>query len=245
MIGIPSGAICCPPSMINMTTRCLWMREHLLTTTQYPPYARFSSSYTSRQIRMKYSIGLILSIVLAGCGTTSNIPSGSSISLDQSSSVLMLRVTPQYRIHLLRGKIEGNSWVRPTLDVPEVNITPGPDGYIFVKLNANRPGERLGVSLVFPEGKTYGPCRGSIGATFDLEPAAITYVGELSYEFDGRELQYRHDMDERGAKNFVERNLGERHPPLKLLPMVPMEVQTNFCDPKGPIYIPIYVPRAR
>ncbi|QTN26202.1 hypothetical protein HZ993_12685 [Rhodoferax sp. AJA081-3] len=198
---------------------------------------------------MKHLLAIVLSAVLLGCGTTSNVAPGTAISVDQSSSVLLLRVSPQYRIHLLRGKIEGNQWVRPHLDIPEVNIVPGSDGYIFVKLKNNAASEKLGVSLVFPEGKPYGPCEGSIGATFDLRPGAITYAGELVYTYDGKNLKYSHRFDEQDAKNYVENHLGKTHPPIEAAPMTPMKVKTSFCEPKAtayiPIYIPIYVPRGR
>lgn len=191
---------------------------------------------------MRCLIALTFLVLLVGCGTTSNIVPGSNIFSDQSSSFLLLRVDPQYRIHLLRGKVDGQYWVRPRLDIPEINIIPGPDGYIFVKLKTNASDERLGVSLIFPDGKPYAPCGGSVGATFDLRPSAITYVGELLYEFDGKRLYYRHQMDELDARNYLERNFGSRHSLVEVVPMVPMIVK-YFCQPWEATLVPIYLPR--
>ncbi|MCC7704697.1 hypothetical protein IGS59_20860 [Janthinobacterium sp. GW460P] len=196
-------------------------------------------------VKVKFISAVISLSALVGCGTSSNLKRDSEIHVDQSSSILLLKVSPQYRIHLLRGRIEEGVWVRPKLDVPEVNIIPESDGYIFVKLKINEENERLAVSLVFPGEKAYGPCEGSTGATFDLRANSITYVGELSYQFDGTTLKYQHKMDISDAQNYLISNYGTKLPKLEVVPMNPMTIKTTFCAPKGTVTIPIYIPRGR
>lgn len=186
---------------------------------------------------------LVLAIATAGCGTSSNIQPGERPDLSGESSMLFLGVTPAYRIHLLRGDAVNGIWERPAVDIPEVNITPE-NGYIFVKLKPTTKARRLGVSLIFPEGQAFGPCRDSIAPTFILKAGAVTYVGDLHYEFLGGQLRYHYSVDEEKAKAFLRRYYPQSEGSMTTIPMTPMKVQSNICDPKT-ITIPIYVPRMR
>lgn len=184
-------------------------------------------------------IGLIL--LLGGCGISSNVKPGEKLLLDEHSSVLFLGVTPAYRIHLLRGKVENNVWDRPTVDVPEINITPE-SGYIFVKVKPTTPEERLGVSLIFPDGQSYGPCQDSIAPIFMLKPGTISYVGNLHYSRSGSQLRYDYTVEEQKAVEFLRKNYPGTETAMTTTPMVPMKVNTTLCTPKS-ITIPIYIPR--
>jgi hypothetical protein len=184
----------------------------------------------------------VVVLSLFGCGA-SNIRSGSSLDLDDNSAFLLLGMTPEYRIHLLHGSIEGSVWVRPKLDVPEVNTFPE-NGYILVKVKPTTPTDRMSVSIVFPEkrGQGHGPCMNSIAPTFELEPGAITYVGHLEYLFDGQQLRYTSKIDEDAAKAFLKANYPGYAGAFHSRPMTQMKVNSHFCDPRT-ITIPIYIPR--
>ena len=130
---------------------------------------------------------------------------------------------------------------RPIVDTPEVNITPD-SGYIFVKVKPTTGEKRLGVSLVFPEGHIYGPCQDSIAPIFTLKPGTVSYVGDLRYFFNGKELSYDYIIDENKAKAFLRDNYPNFEAAMTTIPMEPMKVKSTLCDPKT-ITIPIYVPR--
>lgn len=188
-------------------------------------------------------LAVFLLLALGGCGISGNIKPGERPQLDEHSAVLFLGVTPAYRIHLLRGRVENDVWARPTVDVPEVNITPE-SGYIFVKVRPTTPEERLGVSLIFPQGRGYGPCQDSIAPIFALKPGTISYVGDLHYSFSDKRLRYDYTIEEDKAREFLRTNYPGTETAMTTVPMVPMKVKSTFCDPRT-ITIPVYVPRGR
>ena len=186
---------------------------------------------------------IILAIAAGGCGVSSNIKRGESPGLDNESAVLFLGVTPAYRVHLLRGDVANDVWERPTVDTPEVNITPE-SGYIFVKVKPTTDAKRLGVSLVFPEGRTFGPCQDSIAPIFTLKPGTISYVGDLQYTFSGGQLRYDYTVDEGKARAFLRANYPNSEVSMTTIPMTPMRVKSTLCDSRT-ITIPIYMPSSR
>lgn len=184
---------------------------------------------------------VVASLLLVGCGTRQNIRHGESLQLDNDSAVLFLGVDPGYRIHLLRGAVADNVWTRPSVDVPEVNLAPEA-GYIFVKVKPTTAEKRLGVSLLFPEGKAFGPCQDSIAPVFTVKAGTITYVGDLQYQFNSGKLRYDYVVDEEKARSFLKTNYPGLGSMMTTIPMVPMKVNSNFCDPKT-VTIPIYIRR--
>lgn len=186
-------------------------------------------------------LALFVTLALVGCGIRQNIRHGESLQLDNESAVLFLGVAPGYRIHLLRGTVTDDVWTRPAVDVPEVNLTPEA-GYIFVKVKPTTPDKRLGVSLIFPEGKPYGPCQGSTAPVFTVKAGTITYVGDLRYQFAAGQLRYDYTVDEEKARSFLKASYPGLGSAMTTIPMVPMKVNSSFCDPKT-VTIPIYIRR--
>ena len=179
---------------------------------------------------------------LSACGQ-STIRSGSSLQVDAQTSVLVLGMSPNYRIHLLRGQIADGTWVRPTLDVPEVNAFPDENGYIVVKLKPTTEAEKLGVSLVFPGGVPYGPCQGYQNPIFTLPPGTITYVGDLHYTFDGSTLHYSVSSDAKKARAYLASKY-QSNGPVEVRLMEVMKVRSGLCHQKTTT-IPIFIPAGR
>lgn len=186
---------------------------------------------------------LILALAAGGCGVSSNIKRGEGLGLDNESAVLFLGVTPAYRVHLLRGNVVNGVWERPTVDTPEVNII-AESGYIFVKVKPTTEAKRLGVSLVFPEGRMFGPCQDSIVPVFTLNPGTISYVGDLQYTYSGAQLRYDYTVDEDKARAFLRANYPNSEVAMTTIPMTPMKVKSTVCNPRT-ITIPIYMPGPR
>ncbi|WP_129775203.1 hypothetical protein [Peristeroidobacter soli] len=186
---------------------------------------------------------VLLLLTVSACGV-SNIKSDSSVRLRSDEAILLLGFRPESRIHLVRGPVHDNTWRRPRLDVPEVNAFPE-QGYVFVKVKATRPEERLGVSLIFPTTRTYfGPCRDSVSPTFEAKPGVVNYVGDLAYTMEDGTMRLQFAMDEQSAQQFVREN----HPRLGLQlttqPMTPMKADSHLCDPKSGTYtIYVSIPR--
>jgi hypothetical protein len=186
---------------------------------------------------------MVLAVSAAGCGIRSNIKPGDDLQLDTKSAVLLLGVTPAYRVHLLRGDVANGVWERPTVDTPEVNMAPE-SGYIFVKIEPTSDSKRLGISMIVPEPRRlFGPCQDSIAPTFTLKPGTINYVGDLQYTYTGGQLQYDYSVEEGKAKAFLRGHYPSLEGFMSTVPMVPMKVKSTFCDPRT-ITIPIYLPRS-
>ena len=72
--------------------------------------------------------------LLSACGVRQNLRPDEPVQLSGTEAILLMGMQPAgYRIHLLRGKVEEGHWVRPTVDVPEVNIE-AEAGFIMVKV---------------------------------------------------------------------------------------------------------------
>jgi hypothetical protein len=187
------------------------------------------------------ALALLAVCGLTGCGISSNLKSdGRAVRIAPNESVLLLGLDPNMRVHLLRGKSQYGFWNRPNIDVPEVNLFPE-QGFVTVKVPATAADELLGVSLVFPGGRAYGPCDGDKTPVFALKGGAVTYVGNLSYSTSGGSLSFSDKVDESAARAF----LGENHPALAAQmvtqPLKLMAVHSNLCS-QGTAYIPIYIP---
>lgn len=180
-----------------------------------------------------FKVAIILSITLfvSACGTTKNIQVGSSPELDADTGILVFGLSPNYRIHLTRGSTENNTWNRPHMDVPEINVNPE-KGYIVVKARRTGESQALGVSLIFPEGRTYGPCQGADSPTFVVMPGVVNYVGDLNYAFDNGELRFDYTVDEKKVRNFLDENYPKFTAKLVVQPMTIMKTNSNFCTPK-------------
>jgi hypothetical protein len=176
--------------------------------------------------KLGISVVLCAAVLLTACGTMRNIQKGSALEVDDNSAVMVLGVTPRIRIHLLRGAIEGDYWVMPNFDVPEVNLFPE-DGYIVVRSKPTTTTERFGVSSVFPGGGAYGPCRDSLGPTFVLRGGAVNYLGELRYSFDGAVVRHEHSVDEAKVRSFLNANYPGYSERLVIYPVTKMKVKSN------------------
>jgi hypothetical protein len=187
---------------------------------------------------------IVFAIAVAGCGIRSNIKPGESLRLDSETAVLLLGITPAYKVVLLRGEVANNVWERPIVDTPEINMVPE-SGYIFVKVKPTIETNRLGVSMVIPESRRlFGPCQDSIAPIFTLKPGTINYVGDLQYTYSGGQLRYDYTVNEDRAKAFLRANYPNLEASMTSVPMTPMKVKSTFCNP-GTLTVPIYLPRSR
>jgi len=192
----------------------------------------------------KYTIAyLVVLSFLAGCGTTSNLAPGSGFSADDGSAILVLGLNPRYRIHMLRGPIEDGMWVRPKVDVPEINLFPE-NGYIVVKVKPTTPSEPLSLSLVFPGKGSFGPCQDANGPVFFAKAGAVNYVGDLNYHFNGSELRFEHTLKEENVRKFLRASYPGYEERLVVHPVRHLKVKTSRCS-ENSVPIPVYIPSRR
>jgi hypothetical protein len=181
--------------------------------------------------------------LLSACGVRQNLRPDEPVQLSGTEAILLMGMQPAgYRLHLLRGKVDEGHWVRPTVDVPEVNIE-AEAGFIMVKVAPTLPGERMGVATVFPgSNQAYGPCNGTASPTFELKPGVVNYVGDLSYALANRKLSYAYSENGQQARKFLAERFPSLVPKLAVTGAQIMPVRTGFCNPTT-ITIPVYINR--
>lgn len=172
-------------------------------------------------------------LTFSACGVRENIRPDSPPQLQAESALILLGLDPSSRIHLLRGAAENGAWHRPIIDTPEVNAFPE-DGYIFVKVKPTAPSERLGISLVFPNGRPYTPCTGAVLPTWALKPGVVNYLGELTVTVDDRgELRFSYALHEHRARAFLDASYPGYVDYFETQPATPMTVKGGICRLKG------------
>lgn len=174
---------------------------------------------------------LLATLFISACGTSKNIQVGSNPELDADTGILVFGLSPNYRVHLTRGSTENNTWNRPGFDVPEINLYPE-NGYIVVKARRTGESQALGVSLIFPEERPYGPCQGGDSPTFVIMPGVVNYAGDLNYVFDDAGLRFTHSLDEKKARAFLGENYPKFTDKLVIRPMTIMKTNSNLCTSK-------------
>jgi hypothetical protein len=154
---------------------------------------------------MKRLLFLIPSFLcLYACGVQ-NIRPDSPPQLQADSAILLLGMTPKWRIQLFRGEVENDAWSISGLAAAEVNTVPE-NGYVIVKTKPTALSEVMGVSRVFPSFMPYMPCKGSKAPTFALMAGAVNYVGDLDFEVINGELRWSYSTNVEKAKQFLAAN---------------------------------------
>jgi hypothetical protein len=146
--------------------------------------------------------------LLSGCVTTSNLATGNgSASVDMSESVVIIGVTPRYRVALVKGTPHGDSWSRDHSSVATTNTYPD-DGYIVVKIPARSGTGSYGVGQILPEGiggfaPQYVPCTGHTLVTFEAPAGKVTYVGDIQFSINGQTARYQYSHNLEQARRFL------------------------------------------
>jgi hypothetical protein len=151
---------------------------------------------------MKRLLFLIVScLCLCACGVQ-NIRPTSAPQLEADSAILLLGMTPRWRIQLFRGQVENDTWSVSGVTSGEVNTVPE-NGYVIVKVKPTAPSEAMGILRIFPSLIAYTPCQDARSPTFALSAGVVNYVGDVSFEVANGGLQYSYSTNIEKAKAFL------------------------------------------
>ena len=128
-------------------------------------------------------------------------------------------------------------------DSAEVNTLPDDGGYIVVKVKPTTNTEKLGILRIFPGFHPYGPCQGYENPVFTLRSGTVTYVGDLSYYYDGSQLRFSISSNVEKARAYLTSKYSSVGP-FEFHPMELLTVMGGACHQNG-LMAPILIPAMR
>ncbi len=145
-----------------------------------------------------------LAVLLSGCVTFSGLDPNSNYSDVGDSAIVVLGVSPRYRVHIFEGDRVGDKWSRDTV-MTKLNVFPE-DGYIVAKLPARTGTANYGIGAVLPQGiggKVFLPCKGQRTLTFDAPSGKVVYIGDIKLAEIGPQVRYEASSDFEAARAHV------------------------------------------
>lgn len=129
-------------------------------------------------------LATLLAPGLSGCIAFSGLDPASNYQDIGNASIIVMGVSPRYRIHVSTGATESDGW-HNTGGIVTLNAFPE-DGYIVARLAPRSGVLNYGISGILPEGMGSGgnhyiPCPGRRTFTFDAPAGAVVFVGDVSY----------------------------------------------------------------
>lgn len=142
-----------------------------------------------------------LAVLLSGCVTFSGLDPKSNYSDVGDDAIVVLGVSPRYRVHIFKGERLGDKWNRDQI-MTTLNVFPE-DGYIVAKLPARTGASNYGVGGILPEGiggRLFIPCQGRRTLTFDAPGGKVVYVGDIKFVEAGSKVHYEASLDFEAAR---------------------------------------------
>jgi hypothetical protein len=155
---------------------------------------------------MKYRLisFVTLALPLAGCISFSGLDPKSNYSNIGEETIVVLGVSPRYRVHIFKGERVGQKWKRDPI-MARLNTFPE-EGYIVAKLPARTGDENYGVGGILPEGlggKLFAPCRGQKTMIFSASRGKVVYVGDIKFVNDGSKVRYETSSNFEAARSHL------------------------------------------
>jgi len=143
-------------------------------------------------------------LVATGCGAASGRPSDADFNVSNSSSVVVLGVSPAMRLRAYPGWSDGAQWQQNKLAKATINAGPE-DGYVVVQMAPTLKGEGYGILRVIPSLATVlTVCTGGSTAVFEVPADSVVYVGDLRLT-EGAEYEVEVGYDFAKATAFMKR----------------------------------------
>jgi hypothetical protein len=186
---------------------------------------------------------VVSTLLISGCVSFSGLDPPSNYSNFGEESVIVLGISPRFRVHIFDGEKTGDKWIRDVIIV-KLNVFPE-DGYIVAKVPPKSGTQNYGIGGLLPEGlglspRMFSPCQGQSTLTFDAPAGKVVYVGDIRFVDKGSSVMFESSYDMEAARAHM-----RKHFPLladKLTPgIVESRVLANVQCGGSPI--PIFIPR--
>lgn len=186
----------------------------------------------------------ILSVMaLSACVSFSGLDPASNYAEIGDSSVIVLGVTPRYRVHIYEGERAGDKWNRDQV-MTKLNVYPE-DGYIVAKVPARSGALNYGIGGILPNGIGGGlftPCLGKSTITFDAPKGKVVYVGDVKLTSTGQTVRYEASSNPEAAMTHIKARFPRLAGQVVVGGFQLRELANTPCvqEPGGPIII--YIP---
>jgi hypothetical protein len=155
-------------------------------------------------MKFRLSSTAALAVILSGCISFSGLDPKSDYSDVGDEAIIVLGVSPRYRVHISKGDRVADKWNRDQI-MTKLNVFPE-DGYVVAKLPARSGTSNYGVAGILPEGiggKLFMPCQGKRTLTFDAPRGKVVYVGEIKFVEDGSNFHYEVSSNFEAARAYL------------------------------------------
>ena len=191
---------------------------------------------------------LFFALATAACVTHGNVPRGTSLSDLGGDSVVVMGVTPRYRVEIGKSfaaddKLEISVWP------PEALSSYPEGGYIVGRVSARTGRELHHLAAILPEGyglfaRQFMPCNGEETATFEAPPGKVIYVGDVTFSEVNEKLAVRYSSNPEAARQYLAEAYPELVTSFESQPFVLRTISNRGCDPTH-ITVPIYLPKSK
>ena len=187
------------------------------------------------------ALAIVASLSLSACGAK-NIRPNSGMQLQDDSAVLLLGMTPNWRIQMFRTHVEDDGTIASPSQLQSVEINTFPDnGYVIVKVKPTAASERISVEAVFPGMIPYMPCEDSRKPTFVLQAGKVNYVGDLDFTMVDGTPHYSSTSNPEKAQQFLTTYYPQYVSAFESHPMAQLNAHKGRCgNVTFPLVIPIY-----
>jgi hypothetical protein len=165
----------------------------------------------------------------AGCRTTSGKPRAIDFTVDDTSSIVVIGVSPPMRLRAYQGFRSDEEWEPNRYAEPQINELPR-EGYAIVRMPPSIAGESYGILRVIPGVMNpLSVCTGMSAAVFDVPKNGVVYVGDLTLVTGARnEVEVRFDYDR--ALAFLRKTYPEFEGKLERSRAAVVKVKSGQCD---------------
>lgn len=195
----------------------------------------------------KSLITIALAGTLSACISMSGMNKDAAFSADSRQGLMIIGISPEYRIGAKRGEVTPSDFINSDLSVFQFNITPE-QGYIVTPASPTSGSQAYAVLQALPSGFT-GPaftaCDGLNAPTFEVKAGEIVYAGDFEYQQSGSRLRVVHSHDLDKAAAHLRRNYPQVRGTPRYVEPVWRTVKRMPCSNPTTLYIPVFVPARR
>ena len=145
---------------------------------------------------MGRALALPAVLLLSSCVSFSGLDPKSNYAEIGQDSIIVLGVSPRYRVHIFDGERAGEKWNRNQV-MTTLNVYPE-NGYIVAKVSPRSGSLNYGIGGILPEGiggKLFIPCMGRKTITFDAPGGKVIYVGNITFVHSDATVRYEASSD--------------------------------------------------
>jgi hypothetical protein len=153
---------------------------------------------------MGRTLALPAVLLLASCISFSGLDPKSNYAEIGRDSIIVLGVSPRYRVHIFEGERVGEKWNRDEVMV-KLNVYPE-NGYIVAKLSPRSGRLNYGIGGILPEGiggQLFHPCQGRRTMTFDAPEGKVVYVGDVTFVHSDKAVRYEASSNFAAAREHL------------------------------------------